>query len=171
VRRWAISDLPPFIRHLLSVIPHVPSAMHTVLFLCTGNYYRSRFAEILFNDLAARRNLAWQAVSRGLDISCPTNIGPISPFALDALRARGIRPAGRLRMPVQLTGDDLREASLIVALSDTEHRPMLRQRFPALADRVEYWQIDDLEAAAPEVALAAMETQVASLIERLAGPG
>ena len=28
-----------------------------VLFLCTGNYYRSRFAEILFNSVAAQMGL------------------------------------------------------------------------------------------------------------------
>ena len=37
-----------------------------VLFLCTGNYYRSRFAEILFNQLAPTRGLNWRADSRGL---------------------------------------------------------------------------------------------------------
>jgi hypothetical protein len=38
----------------------------TVLFLCTGNYYRSRFAEALFNSVAGRMGLPWRASSRGL---------------------------------------------------------------------------------------------------------
>ena len=38
----------------------------TVLFLCTGNYYRSRFAEELFNHQAERADLDWIAQSRGL---------------------------------------------------------------------------------------------------------
>ena len=37
-----------------------------VLFLCTGNYYRSRFAEILFNSVAGRMGLPWKASSRGM---------------------------------------------------------------------------------------------------------
>jgi protein-tyrosine phosphatase len=49
----------------------------TVLFLCTGNYYRSRFAELLFNHLAAAKAAPWRAESRGLDPD-PLNIGPIS---------------------------------------------------------------------------------------------
>ena len=38
----------------------------TVLFLCTGNYYRSRFAEVLFNSVAGKMGLPWRASSRGL---------------------------------------------------------------------------------------------------------
>jgi protein-tyrosine-phosphatase len=37
-----------------------------ILFLCTGNYYRSRFAEVLFNSVAGKMGLPWQAYSRGL---------------------------------------------------------------------------------------------------------
>ena len=37
-----------------------------VLFLCTGNYYRSRFAEILFNSVAGKMSLPWKVSSRGL---------------------------------------------------------------------------------------------------------
>ena len=39
--------------------------MPTVLFLCSGNYYRSRFAEIFFNWLAPQQGLNWRAESRG----------------------------------------------------------------------------------------------------------
>ena len=37
-----------------------------VLFLCTGNYYCSRFAEILFDSVAGKMGLHWKASSRGL---------------------------------------------------------------------------------------------------------
>jgi protein-tyrosine phosphatase len=33
-------------------------AAKDILFLCTGNYYRSRFAEILFNSVAGKMGLA-----------------------------------------------------------------------------------------------------------------
>lgn len=51
--------------------------MKSVLFLCTGNYYRSRFAEIYFNWHAPQQGLLWKAVSRGLGLD-PCNLGPLS---------------------------------------------------------------------------------------------
>jgi len=41
----------------------------TALFLCTGNYYRSRFAECYFRHLSAKYQLPWLADSRGLQIA------------------------------------------------------------------------------------------------------
>jgi protein-tyrosine phosphatase len=43
-------------------------------FLCTGNYYWSRFAEILFNSVAGKRGLPWQASSRGLALERGVNL-------------------------------------------------------------------------------------------------
>jgi protein-tyrosine phosphatase len=37
-----------------------------VLFLCTGNYYRSRYAEEVFHHNARQEGLARVAVSRGV---------------------------------------------------------------------------------------------------------
>ena len=64
----------------------------TVLFLCTGNYYRSRFAEILFNSVAGKMNLLWRASSRGLALERGVNnVGPMAVTAIEALEARGLR--------------------------------------------------------------------------------
>ena len=42
--------------------------MREILFLCTGNYYRSRFAEVLFNHLARESGVKAHAASRGLRV-------------------------------------------------------------------------------------------------------
>ena len=53
--------------------------LRTVLFLCTGNYYRSRFAEILFDSVAVKMSLPWKASSRGLVLERGiNNIGPMA---------------------------------------------------------------------------------------------
>src|SRR4051812_12382323 len=63
-------------------IPYQRGTMKTVLFLCTGNYYRSRFAEVVFNTLAGRAGLPWRAESRGLALELGVNnVGPLSAHA------------------------------------------------------------------------------------------
>lgn len=140
----------------------------TVLFVCTGNYYRSRFAELLFNSLASRSGLDWMALSRGITADFGVqNIGPISPFALRGLEARGIPVKPGIRFPMQLKERDLAEADLVVALNEEEHRYYLETRYPGLRARVEYWHIPDLDVAPADPALAELERKVHSLVRRL----
>ena len=81
------------------------SSDKTVLFLCTGNYYRSRFAEILFNSVAGRMSLPWKAFSRGLALERGVNnVGPMALSAVKALEARGLRAMAEFaRCPIQGT--------------------------------------------------------------------
>jgi protein-tyrosine phosphatase len=120
------------------------SPVYKLLFLCTGNYYRSRFAERLFNARAATHALPWQAFSRGLALDKGVNnIGPMSPFAIDALRALGIPSVGAERLPLQVEECDLQAAHHIIALQEAEHKPYLQERYPAWINKVEYWHIRD----------------------------
>jgi len=140
----------------------------TVLFLCTGNYYRSRFAEILFNSVAGKMGLPWQASSRGLALGRGVNnVGPMAVAAVMALEAMGVRAAEAVtRLPAQVTTDDLERADRIVALKHAEHLPLLQERFPAWAEKVEFWHVDD----APEV-LGLIEREVMGLVARILGGG
>src|SRR5258708_30085613 len=90
----------------------------TVLFLCTGNYYRSRFAEVLFNSVAGKMGLPWQASSRGLALERGVNnVGPMAASAVQGPDARGPRaPQAGTPPPAPGTRDDLRPAALVVAL-------------------------------------------------------
>jgi protein-tyrosine-phosphatase len=135
-----------------------------VLFLCTGNYYRSRFAEILFNSVAGKMGLPWQGSSRGLALERGVNnVGPMAVSAIAALEVLGIRAADTLtRLPAQVTTDDLERADRVVALKQAEHLPLLQERFPAWTEKVEFWHVDD----APEV-LGLIEREVMGLVARL----
>ena len=61
---------------------------------------------------------------------------------------------------------DLEKAHWIVALKEAEHLPLLRERFPAFAEKVEFWHVND----APEV-LALIECEVMDLAARLVSGG
>ena len=143
------------------------NAVNTVLFLCTGNFYRSRFAEIYFNWRAPREQLAWRADSRGLALD-PGNIGPLSIHTRRELYALGIPLPHPLRDPRDAALPDFEAARLIVALKEAEHRRMMESRFPDWAGRIEYWQVHDLDYALPSEALPQVKAQVERLIARLA---
>lgn len=140
----------------------------TVLFLCTGNYYRSRFAEILFNSVAEKMGLAWRASSRALALERGiNNVGPMAVSAIKALEAAGVRAGdATTRLPAQATADDFGDAVRIIALKHAEHLPLMQDRFPAWVEKVEFWHVDD----APE-ALALIEKEVMSLVARILGGG
>lgn len=137
----------------------------SVLFICTGNYYRSRYAEIYFNHLASKTDLNWFAHSRGLEASAGRNIGPISTFALERLTRQGILLDEPIRFPMQLEEKDLQTAGLIIAVHRVEHQPMMKKYFPAWAERVTYWDVADLDVTDSESALDAIERSVNLLIE------
>src|SRR5207249_7152061 len=98
------------------------------------------------------------ALERGVN-----NVGSMAVSAAKALEAMGVRTADAVaRLPMQATGDDFAVAAKIVALKQSEHLPLLQERFPAWVEKVEFWQVDD----APE-ALAMIEREVMDLTARL----
>ena len=151
--------------------------MPSVLFVCTGNFFRSAFAEHYFNHLSdqdrrldprdpRRKPAVWRAESRGLD---PDQLSPsqkaarMSRYAVERLRRLSVPFAVEAatglpaHLPTLLALADLERCERVVALHDASHRPMLRRfvdlrrdqaRDPeALLDRVVYWDIDDVTAA------------------------
>jgi protein-tyrosine phosphatase len=146
------------------------AAGNLVLFLCTGNYYRSRLAELYFNAKACTTGFAWTAMSRGLRLN-PANPGPISRSTLAWLRAQGIFLAEPIRHPVQVQEEDFQEASVVVAVKEAEHRPLVELYFPKWTTAVEYWHVHDQDCAAPEEAIPELVAGVDALLGRLAAKG
>jgi protein-tyrosine phosphatase len=141
---------------------------HKILFICTGNYYRSRFAEMLFNALAARLGLPWQADSRGIATEFGTgNIGPISPLVLQKLQALGVPIEADIRAPIRLEESDLEHADLIIALNEPEHGPLITKRFAPWADQIVYWNVPDLHWMKAEDALALIENNITALVQQV----
>lgn len=145
-----------------------PETMHKVLFLCTGNYYRSRFAQALFNHLAQERGLNWEAFSRGLWLQPEVNPGTLSIHTERELKKRGLALELAGDLPRPLTVDDILAADHIYALKEAEHRPLMQRDFPTYVDRVTYWKVHDLDAAGPEEALPQIERLVHEVLDEIA---
>lgn len=139
-----------------------------VLFLCTGNYYRSRFAELLFNHWATVRNLPWVADSRALALELGIyNVGPISSYTLEGLQQRTIPVDAELRYPQPVTERDWQEATLVIALDRQEHQRYVEERWPVWTEHVHYWEVADLHLMTASDALDQIEAQVMALLNTL----
>ena len=135
-----------------------------LLFVCTGNHLAGRCAEALFNSVAVKMGLPWVAASRTLAVDGEIKkVARIPPAAVSVLTTMRLRVTDELtQAPAVLASDDLETAGRIVAMNQIEHLPLLQERFPAWADKAEYWEIDEsLEA------LARIEHEVMDLTARL----
>jgi protein-tyrosine phosphatase len=120
-----------------------------VLFLCTGNYYRSRLAELLFRHYAEQAGLDWNTDSKG--ILSKTSHEGLSPSAAAYLEKVGLGEMAALpRQPESVKIDDLLRVKLVVALNRVEHEALLRQRFGRIPveleklGRLRYWNVFDI---------------------------
>lgn len=140
-----------------------------ILFLCTGNYYRSRFAEELFNHLARQRGLNWRADSAGLEVEKwrSYNPGTMSVHTVEMLEAMDIMPLARNRAERQFDPEEMDHFHRCIALSESEHKPMIERMHPELLGRIEFWTVEDLHLETADNALPMIVTAVERLIESL----
>lgn len=131
-----------------------------LLFLCSGNYYRSRFAEHWFNALARQYKLDWVADSRGLADDLTVNIGPIANATVEALAQRGVVLPTPHRYPLPTIAADFVQADWVIALKEAEHRPMMQRKFAAWADRITYWHIHDLDIWSADEGLSILASEI-----------
>ena len=141
------------------------SAHQRVLFICTGNFYRSRFAEAVFNYHAEKRQIPWTAFSRGLAVHLVE--GHLSAYTIEALHTRQIelRHTGAGR--IQLSEDDLLKADHRIAMDRSEHFQMMMNKFPAWADQIDYWDVSDIPFRSSIDALPEIELKVVQLLEKV----
>ena len=133
-----------------------------ILFVCTGNYYRSRFAEAYFNSRADELNSNATAFSRGLKIHLAEP--GISPHTKNKLNLMGIPLHYTSKERRALTESDLKSASITFCLYEKEHRPMFFEQFPEYAEEVRYWDFPDLDEANPDFILNAIQRKINHLI-------
>lgn len=140
-----------------------------ICFVCTGNYYRSRFAEEYFNQKASERGLACRAESRGtsVDVPVPWPTG-MSPVAVEQLAKHGITPTGTNRWPVALSGSDASTFDIFVALNRNEHAEAM-QRAGIASNSIVFWTIEDVANAPADQEIPRLVTELDAFIDTLAG--
>ncbi len=143
--------------------------MKRCLFICTGNYYRSRYAEAVFNFKAQEMGLEWQAFSRGLAIHLVQ--GDLSPQTQKRMEEQQIPRTATGETRVQIEAGDFHEAQKVIALQHHEHYPMIQRQFPDWADKIEYWDVADIEFVSPHFALKRIEQLAEELIGQLSAHG
>ncbi len=140
--------------------------MNQVLFLCSGNYYRSRYAEEFFKFRASEVLRNWSADSRGLSLN-PHNSGAVANIVLHRLAALNIQPVNVGRNPEPVKKADLDASSLVVAVSRREHHSLMKELFPLHAERIVYWDVDDTAIMPSDVAFPRIEFLTEKLIEHI----
>ena len=95
-----------------------------------------------------------------------TNVGPLSTYTRAECERIGV-PTAPMRDPIALQQADLESATLTVAVKETEHRALMREKFPRWENRIEYWEVHDLDCATPEESLPVLRDRVDELLKRL----
>ena len=140
-----------------------------VLFICTGNYYRSRYAEAYFNYQVDQQNeqSKWKATSRGLAPNS-NNRGNISSYAVDELKNKKIPESYFDGKPTSITAEDVNSADLIILLNQEEHEAPFNQRFPGVdPKKIKMWHVGDVDRMKPSFALPLITHSVDALLEGL----
>ena len=140
-----------------------------ILFLCTGNYYRSRFAEEYFNNLARSRSLPHRAASRGIGMNFERlkNPGPISMDVIVTLKAMGILVNAPVRRPRKLRPEEALLFDRIICMDKKEHLPLVKKNKALKGVKVEYWNVKDLGEVPAAVGLTACRKKVEGLIQEI----
>jgi len=117
----------------------------SILFLCTGNAYRSRYAEAWFNYLCLQRDVQnLRAFSRGLNVTpgtiqaCP---GGHYPETLERIQSKKIPMMCTGARPVPVTDRDFKIAETVICMYKVEHKPYMDKSWPEASSI--YWNIPD----------------------------
>lgn len=126
--------------------------MKKILFVCTANWYRSRFAEEYFRHLVNIFNLDIHVSSAGFEITtgdeAAGRLGEISPLTKFKLKSLGIfkedNPLVSIKNRSQITEDHFRYFDKIVILDMDEHKKYLNS-YSIDHNKLLFWNIKDIQ--------------------------
>lgn len=131
--------------------------MYKILFVCTGNQYRSPIAAEAFRSQLAQdgRDTEWLVTSAG---TWTTPGQPPLPDAIEIARSHGLLIDKHRTQ--SLTADMLKEADIVVVMEEG-HRDSIRAEFPFARARVHLLSqvLEDIVYDIPDPAAAKEETR------------
>lgn len=130
----------------------------TVLFICTANFFRSRYAEAYFNCLADWNKSPHRAVSAGISID--PKIGPVSSYSLYRMVERGIDSKCMSLEAKKLYSGDVESADVAICMYEKEHKPMMELLYESIESRIIYFDIPDINEISPNQSLDLVEKNV-----------
>ena len=140
--------------------------MHNILFVCTANIFRSRFAEEVFNFLAAEERIPAKAFSAGLKVG-EYHVRKIHRPALEQLDKLNIKPKRPNELSVHIDEVQLTKYNQLICMDKAEHKPMVLSNLKLKEFNFEYWDIIDEPKVLSDVSLPICYSKVKELLDGL----
>ena len=140
--------------------------MHNILFVCTANIFRSRFAEEVFNFLAIKERIPAKAFSAGLKVG-EYHVRKIYRPALEQLTKFNIKPKRPNELSVHINEVQLSKYDLLICMDEAEHKPMILSNSKLNDINFEYWDIIDEPKVQSDVSLPICFSKVKELVDGL----
>ena len=142
--------------------------MKKYLFICTKNFYRSRFAESYFNYLSNRYEVDAMSKSAGLKIHLAdekaSKEGEISLIAKNKLDSMGISSEFYSKKREKLTEKMLENSDYIIVMDEDEHFSMFLEHFPKYIKKVIFYRAKDIEHCDADITLNYIKKMIESEI-------
>ena len=140
--------------------------MYNILFVCTGNIFRSRFAEEVFNHLCKINGVDAIAFSAGLQVGRYKQRKIYWP-AMNELERLKIEPLRSNEDSVHINDIDVSIYDQIICMDEEEHKPMVRSNELLSGFTFQYWNIVDMPKVPSDISLPRCYKKVETLIGQL----
>jgi len=118
-----------------------------ILFVCTGNWFRSKFAETYLRSKGYTN-----VISRGIDVNNNKykeirKLQKINKCVKKKLKQlKLIKFYNYNIVPTQLSNSDIKRSRITIAMDKKEHRKAIKSTFSKYSNNVIYWDISDVDA-------------------------
>ena len=140
-----------------------------VLFVCTGNYYRSKFCENLWFFLLEKFDKKGSVSSSGLNPGLAQlwkdAFGRVSPFTRRALKIIGVPLVDDSSLHL-ISQQEVDDSDIVVFLNKSEHLPMLADsRVMVPISKIVAWNNEDVDQEFPMEAIFSMISNTCELFQ------